>query len=219
MKTQIDRKKIASEIAAAAKAYKRNLVGKTFLYIFDGQCIEVIFKIKDFKHLTGVDSALSAQDFYKKAVKGELQASQIFFSARHPYKLAQRKLKHLHHISALLMGESFMLKDITTQTEIYKYGSTDLKFSLCFNKESGDNGAEQGSCYFAKSLRDEDCFSKSNEVFTITHIFSKSNDEKKYSQAVYCEQGHSVDELCSEIKLLLSDELRKAEAAEPELIV
>ena len=71
MKTQIDRKKIASEIAAAAKAYKRNLVGKTFLYIFDGQCIEVIFKIKDFKHLTGVDSLLSAQDFYKKADKGE----------------------------------------------------------------------------------------------------------------------------------------------------
>ena len=43
--------------------------------------------------------------------------------------------------------------------------------------------------------------------------------KKKYSQAVYCEQGHSVDELRSEIKLLLSDELRKAEAAEPELIV
>ena len=30
MKTQIDRKKIASEIVSAAKAYKRNLVGKTF---------------------------------------------------------------------------------------------------------------------------------------------------------------------------------------------
>ena len=207
MKTQNDRKIIVSEIIKAAQAYKQNLVGKTFLYVFDNKHIEVMFKAKDFRHLTGVDTTLAAQEFYKKAHKGELQASQIFFSARHPYSLAQKKLKHLQDISSLAMGESFMLKDVNTQTESYKYGTTDLEFSLCFNKEYDVNGIEQGDCFIAKSLRDEDCFSKSNDVFTITHIYSKKNDEKKYSQELYCEQGHSTDDLLPEIKEMLSEEL------------
>lgn len=76
------------------------------------------------------------------------------------------------------MGESFMLKEVKTQTELYKYGTTDLKFFLCFNKECDINGIEQGDCFIAKPLRDEDYFSKSNDVFTITHIFSKPNDKK-----------------------------------------
>ncbi|MBQ8296489.1 MAG: hypothetical protein IJX77_01755 [Ruminococcus sp.] len=207
MNTQIDKQKIVSEIKKAADAYKKNLVGKTFLYVFEGQYIEVMFKTKDFKHLTGVDSKLSAQEFYKKAVKKELQSSQVFFSARHPYKLAQKKLKHLHAISSLVMGESFMLKDIKTQTETYKFGTTDLKFSLCFNKEYDNNGTEQGTCFIAKSLRDEDCFSKSSDAFTITHIFSKKNDEKKYNQEVYCEKGYTITELSPEIKSMLSADI------------
>lgn len=211
MKTQIDRQKIISEIIKAAKSYKQNLVGKTFLYVFDNKHIEVMFKAKDFRHLTGVDTALSAQDFYKKARQGKLQASQIFFSARHPYSLAQKKLKHLQDISSLAMGESFMLKDVNTQTESYKYGTTDLEFSLCFNKEYDINGIEQGDCFIAKSLRDEDCFSKSKGVFTITHIYSKANDEKKYNQELYCEQGFSVDDLPPEIQSMLSEDLFGAE--------
>lgn len=90
MKTQVDRRKIVSEIIKAAKDYKQNLLGKTFLYVFENKHIEVMFKAKDFRHLTGIDTTLSAQDFFKQAHQGKLQASQIFFSARHPYKLAQK---------------------------------------------------------------------------------------------------------------------------------
>lgn len=207
MKTQIDRQKIISEIIKAAKSYKQNLVGKTFLYVFDNKYIEVMFKAKDFRHLAGVDTALSALEFYKKAHQGKLQASQIFFSARHPYSLAQKKLKHLQDISSLAMGESFMLKDVNTQTESYKYGTTDLEFSLCFNKECDINGIEQGNCFIAKSLRDEDCFSKSNDVFTITHIFSKSNDKKKYDTLLYMDKNSSIQSIGDDIKELLSDTL------------
>ncbi|MEE1047325.1 MAG: PBECR4 domain-containing protein [Clostridia bacterium] len=206
MNTQIDRRKIVSEIIEAAKMYKRNLVGKTFLYVFGDSYIEVMFKAKDFRHLTGVDTSLSAKDFYKKAQKGSLQATQIFFSSRHPYNLARKKLKHLQNISSLSMSGGFILKDITTQTETYKYGTTDLHFSICFNKECNDEGIEQGDCFIAKSLRDEDCFSKSNDVFVVTHIYSKSNDEKKYNQELYREIGFTIDDLSSEIKSKLSDD-------------
>ncbi len=207
MNTKIDRKKIISEITKAAKDYKQNLVGKTFLYVFDNRYIEVMFKTKDFKHLTGVDTNLSAQDFYKKAHTGTLQTSQIFFSSRHPYKLAQKKLKHLQNISSLAMGESFMLEDIRTHTASYAYGTTDLAFSLCLNKEYDSNGVEQGDCFIAESLRDGDSFSKSNDVFVITHTYSKSNDKKKYDQEIYCEQNHSVHTLPVNIKNMLSEHL------------
>lgn len=209
MKKQNDKQEILLEIIKSAKLYKQNLVGKTFLYVFDNNYIEVIFKSRDFKHLTGVDSHLPAQDFYRLACKGNLQVFQIYFSARHPYSLAQKKIKHLKYISSLAVSESFMLKVISTETETYKYGTTDLNFSLCFNKEYDDDGKEKGSCFIVKSLRDEDCFSKSEDVFTITHIYSKKNDETKYSQELYCEKGHSINTLPSEVKTMLSENLEK----------
>lgn len=207
MQTKPDRKKIVKQICKAAQKYKQNLVGKTFLYIFNNNYIEVMFKTKDFKHLTGVESTLSAQDFYKNANHKNLQPNQIYFTSRHPYVLAARKLQHLNDISNLAMNESFMLKDITTQTETYKFGTTDLNFSLCFNKEKDSSGVERGNCFIAKSLRDEDCFSKSSDVYTVTHIFSRSNTEKKYNQALYIEPNHTIDELPLETKNMISDEL------------
>lgn len=218
MKTQVDRRKIVSEIIKASKAYKQNLLGKTFLYVFDSKYIEVIFKAKDFRHLTGVDTTLSAQEFFKQAHQGKLQASQIFFSARHPYKLAQKKIKHLNNITSLTMGESFMLKEVKTQTELYKYGTTDLKFSLCFNKECDNNGIEQGDCFIAKSLRDEDCFSKSNDVFTIIHIFSKPNDKKKYDTLLYMDKNCSILSIDNDIKKLLSDTLFTSDKIDKSLL-
>ena len=206
MKQQIDRKIIVSKIISAAKLYKQNLVGKTFLYIFDNRYIEVMFRKNDFKHLTGVDSNLSANDFYKLAINNQLQAPQIFFSSRHPYKLAQKKLIHLNDISNLAMGENFILEEVSTQTETYKFGSTDLKFTICFNKDPNAR-SNNDYCYIAQSLRDDDCFLKSKNVFAVTHIFSKKNDTKKYSHEHYCEKGYSISDLPDEIIDLLSDEL------------
>ena len=51
-------------IHRAAIAYKANLVGITFVYVFDDRYIEVIYKAINFKHLTGVESALSSKRFY-----------------------------------------------------------------------------------------------------------------------------------------------------------
>ena len=35
------------------------------MYVFDDRYIEVIYKADNFKHLTGVDSHLSAKQFFK----------------------------------------------------------------------------------------------------------------------------------------------------------
>lgn len=77
---QADREQVVAAIQAAAQAYKDRLVGRTFLYVFDQRFIEVLYKAQNFKHLTGVDSRLSARDFYKAALRHQLQGTQIFFT-------------------------------------------------------------------------------------------------------------------------------------------
>lgn len=64
-----DRKDVVEIIKKAAKIYKEMLVGKTFMLVFDDRYIEVMFKTRNFCHLTGVQTGLTAADFYKKSVK------------------------------------------------------------------------------------------------------------------------------------------------------
>lgn len=53
------------KLKECAKTYKEKLLGKRFLVVFDNlNYIEVIFTKKQFKHLTGISSDLSAVAFY-----------------------------------------------------------------------------------------------------------------------------------------------------------
>lgn len=180
-----DKLKILSEIHNAAKLYREHLVGKKFLYVFDNRFIEVIYKSENFRHLTGVATALSAKSFYSYACRHMLNVSQIWFDAAHPYSLCVRKVSHIAQIPNLAGSESFMLEEICTNTQTYKFGTTDLNFTLCMNHEFDDAGNIKGDCFVAQSLRDEDCFSKSKKAFVVTHIFSKPNDSKKYTHLLY----------------------------------
>ena len=111
MKKLNDKKQVVAQISAAARLYKKNLVGKHFLYVFDGRAIEVAYQAKGFRHLTGVDTGLDAMSFYKKAVSGTLQANQIFFSSHHPLSAlpAQARTPERHrrhgHFRVLYAGK------------------------------------------------------------------------------------------------------------------
>ena len=100
-------------------------------------------------------------------------------------------------------SESFMLEEIITNTQIYKFGATDLKFSICMNKETDESGNEKGDCYVVQSLRDEDCFSKSKNAFVVTHIFSRPNDQKKYTDLLYMDASANIENLPEKIKNML----------------
>ncbi len=203
-----DRKQAAKQICIAAKQYKKKLVGKTFLYVFDGRYIEVMFKTSNFKHLTGVESNLSAKSFYKLAVDGKLQGTQIFFSAQHPFQLSKRKIQHINNISNLATSESFLLEDITTSTQTYKFGSTDLNFTLCFNKQN-PTGIKSDAYFTVESLRDEDCFDRSANVYSITHILARANDIPIYTDVLYIEKGKSLSDIPQSVFSKLSAELKQ----------
>ena len=207
MSKKIDKETIAGEICKAAKLYKKHLVGRRFVYVFDGRYIEVLYKAENFKHLTGVDCNMSAKDFYRNAVKNRLQGPQIYFSERHPYSLCKRKVKHLCDISALASSENFMLEEIVTDNKTFKFGTTDLEFSLCMNKEFDDNGVEKGDCYIVESLRDEDCFSKSKSAYTVTHVLAKDNTARTYTDVLFIDKSSSLQDLPDEILKMTAEKL------------
>lgn len=64
-----------------------------------------------------------------------------------------------------------MLEEIHTDTKTYKFGTTDLNFTLCLNKEYNTDGKEKSECYIVESLRDEDCFSKCKTAYEVNYIF------------------------------------------------
>lgn len=66
MATKTDKKNaIRQDIIDSAIIYSQNLAGKVFLYVYGDEYFEVSFPVNHFLHLTGVETRLSAKDFYK----------------------------------------------------------------------------------------------------------------------------------------------------------
>lgn len=73
MATKVDKKNaIRQGITEVEIVYFQNLAGKTFLYVCGDEYFEVSFPIDHFLHLTGVETRLSAKDFYNNAKKSIL---------------------------------------------------------------------------------------------------------------------------------------------------
>lgn len=180
-----DKRSIIVKINEAASLYKQHLVGRRFMYVFDGRYVEVLYKKSSFRHLTGVESTFGAEQFFNLAAKGKLRAEQVVFPPD-KFDLCLKKSQFVCHIAALARSESFMLERIGTSTASFAIGATDLNFALLMNRHGNDE------CYSADSLRKGDCFSICENVYAITHIFSKRNDEKLYTDLHYCESAEAA---------------------------
>ncbi len=80
-------------------------------------------------------------------------------------------------------------------------------FTLCMNKEYDEHGQEKSKCYIVESLRDGDCFSKSKTVYEVSHILSKDNSAKKYSNLVFIHKRANMWELSGEISSMIEEGL------------
>ena len=70
MATKTDKKNMIRQgIIDSAEIYSQNLAGKVFLYVYGEEYFEVSFPVDHFLHLTGVETRLSARDFYKNTKK------------------------------------------------------------------------------------------------------------------------------------------------------
>lgn len=113
MATKVDKKNaIRQGIIEAAIVYSQSLAGKTFLYVYGDEYFEVSFPVDHFLHLIGVETRLSAKDFYRNAKKAILTNNQFYFDARHIYANVKKKLPCLKRLPELTNEMVCVLKDM-----------------------------------------------------------------------------------------------------------
>lgn len=204
MATKTDKKNaIRQDIIDSASVYSQDLAGKVFLYVYGDEYFEVSFQVDHFLHLTGVETGLSAKDFYKNAKKGKLTNNQFYFSSRHPYANAKKKLPCLKRLSELTNNMVCILKDMQTVTIIYKLSVTNLEFTLGLTENVDAKGNKINDFFLPMSLRVEDSsVKKSNDGEVVDFIFSKDASVTKYENLLVKDEHKTIPE---SIRHLISD--------------
>ncbi len=194
MATKTEKKNIIRrDIIESAKTYGRELAGKTFLYVYGEEFFEVSFPIEHFLHLTGVETKLSAKDFYKNAKKGILTNNQFYFSGRYPYANAKKKLPCLKRLPELTNEMVCILKDMQTVTILYKLSVTNLEFTLGLTENLDNNGKKVDDFFLPMSLRVEDSsVKKSAAGDVVDFIFEKDASKAKYSNLVVKDDSKNI---------------------------
>lgn len=183
MATKTEKKNaIRQGIIDSAIEYSQNLAGKAFLYVYGEEYFEVSFPVDHFLHLTGVETRLSAKDFYKNAKKAILANNQFYFDARHPYANAKKKLPCLRRLSELTNTMVCVLKNMQTMTIVYKLSVTNLEFTLGLTENIDNSGNKVNDFFLPMSLRVEDTsVEKSSDGEVVDFIFSKDASVAKYN--------------------------------------
>ena len=206
MATKKDKKDhIRKQIIDAACVYRDNLAGKVFLYVTGDEYFEVVFQNDRFMHLTGVESTLSAQEFYDKATDSELTTGQIYFTKEHPYHGAKKKLPCLLLLPVLTNSLVCVVKDMKTLTLTYKLGVTNLDFTIGLTENVDFEGNKINDWFLPRTLRVKDkAIENSKDAEFVSFIFSKSAADTKYSHLCYASNDAQILET---IKSLLADNL------------
>lgn len=195
---------ILNKIENAVSSYDL-LLNNTYLIIFEGNYIEVTFFKKNYKHLTGIMSSLSAEDFYNKAKNRHLSENQIFFSQKHPYRTCKDKLYYLNNVDKLFLSDFFVVENVATLTRSYKLGFTDLNYSMLFTENTDDFGNRINEVLIPASIRvREDEFDKSSTQYSADFVFKKQNDiNEKYRELIFGDLS-KVNEIPDNIKQLIN---------------
>lgn len=196
-----------NKIFDAAKIYKDNLVGRTFLFVFDGRGIEIIFKRVNFIHLCGVDSSHYPDEFFRRALFRTLKYNEIRYKSYQNERTANLKLDFINRLSSITSSDTFSLEGIVTNTENYKFGITDCAITICLCNDTDKNGNSL-PIYVIQSLRVGDCFNKSTSQFIVDAILSRPNCAKEYDKVEFIDKNYNLSSLPELYKNSLADSLR-----------
>lgn len=194
MATKTDKKNmIRQNIIDSAAIYSQNLAGKVFLYVYGNEFFEVSFPVDHFLHLTGVETRLSAKDFYKNEKRAILTNNQFYFDTRHPYANAKKKLPCLKRLPELTNDTVCILKDMRTLTIVYKLSVTNLEFTLGLTENTDDKGNKINDFFLPMSLRVEDSsVEKSNDGEVVDFIFSRDASVSRYETLLVKDESKNI---------------------------
>lgn len=207
MATKSEKKEyIRKQIIAAARSYRDNLAGKVFLYVVGKEYFEVAFQTNCFMHLTGVNSNLSARDFYKKAKSSLLSTDQFYFDKNHSHSNAKKKLCSLLVLHKLTTSIVCAVKDIRTVTLTYRLGLTNIDFTIGLTENVSYNGNKINDWFLPRTLRVNDSsIENSTEAELVDFIFSRDASVDKYDTINYSDKNKTFP---NEIIPMLSENIQ-----------
>lgn len=208
METRSNKKEhIRKQVIDAAQVYRNELAGKVFLYVTGEEYFEVVFQTNRFMYLTGVNSRLSAQEFYDKAAEAKLTTGQIFFDQEHPYHGAKKKLPCLLLLPLLTNSMVCVVKDMKTMTLTYKLGITNLNFTVGLTENVDFEGNKINDWFLPRTLRVKDkAIENSDSAEFVDFIFMKDASMDKYNTLVFSDDNK---EMPNSIKIMLDEKLQQ----------
>ena len=202
----IDKRVLVNRIIHAAQIYKNTLVGRAFLVTYEDRYVEIMFKTSSFFHLTGVASTLSAENFYKKAKKGQLRDTEIYFDSKHPADFADLKTTYLDSLDRIISTDTLIGEGITVATAVFPIGITDINIFVCFDKNTDSTGKLINNYLIPYSFRIESIDnSKVGTLYEVKYVFSKSVGESKYNKLEFGDKS-DISSLSDELKKVIDIE-------------
>lgn len=175
-----DKAKALNVIVAAAKIYDNTLNGKELLFITkqDKKIVfyEMQFHSRNFKHFTGVDTQLSAERFYQKAINRKLSIKDFRFKDAF---LVEKKMNVLQNAVKLpflarMVGD-FNYAGIKIQADI---GSGTTNYTMAFRRDKNE-------VLYPVSVLDEDIRKATKATSPVVAILSRNIGILLYDNLTY----------------------------------
>ena len=171
-----------STIFKAAESYQKNLINQSLLFLCLDKhkktyCIEVTFDASNFKHLTGVQTRLSALHFYEMCIDHRLSTDDFSFAEDGTTVWKMEVLPRLisKNLSANMIGEYNGSMPVLFTERIA--GST----SACMGfVRSDENGR-----YIPNTILKGDVRTLVHKADRIIATYRKKRSESQYSEIVY----------------------------------
>lgn len=178
-------------IVNAAKEYEQKLNNKHFLIIYQEsntlKTATVGFRNMNFLHMTGVNTRLSAQQFYDACLNKKLSENDFHLDNKGK---VQQKLLVLPYLSGLLYNHcmigNFINSGICIKAD-YFIGNTKAVLSVGFRYGKNVD--------FPVTLYKEDVRKLSQPTNKVFAIFSKNYCQEKYKECTYLAKGLQLQTL------------------------
>ena len=187
----IDKKRIIRIVTDAADNYDKYLNEKCFLIVYqsnDGMDFaEVSFRNMNFKHLTGIQSRLTAIQFYEACLDDRLSEDEITIDSKGKVMQKVKVLPYLHKLlyHNCMIGD-FINSGVMIQAD-YFVGDTKLVLSVGFRKDETTD--------YPVTLYSGDVRKLTNPTNKVLAIFKKSYSDTEYSETSYIAKGFDISEV------------------------
>ncbi len=194
------KEKLLKKIIIAKNIYDDKLLDKKFLYIYEcsitnrEKYLELQFDKRNFLHLIGVETKLSASFFYKKLNSNKMRLEDINVDKN---GWAIVKLNIFHKLPTLFSSpvqisthNNLLTVNFTSDLLINKPGHNQIDPIILGIKEN-----EKSGFYVPASLLKRNPVEVTSNPSTVLAIFSKNKKDEKYEILEYKKKDYSIEKV------------------------